>query len=216
MSTSLVLFPRPKLPLLWLTATIAAAPMAGILTIVGIKIGYEVQTLAHLDLFPLSLQAIIGFLFFGLAISTAQWLVLRNVVRAAWHWIAISAFALPLAMQTADLLVRHRSTLEGILSFTLLSFIQSLFFRTRTKRPYLWIVFHVVSPMVVALLPNVPSDGIQTLGEALAGVLLTGAMFAIPGAAALIFMPLHTNVAPPNNSMEPTRPAAPNRVHDRL
>jgi hypothetical protein len=201
--------PALKYSLLWLAATLALSPPALVASLVGIEIGYSLQIALDVDPFPLSIQLIVGLASFGAILGAAQWLVLRRLIAAAWQWILVSTITFPLAFQLADLVSPRSYTLETPFAVTLLSATQALFFTRYTSRAYLWIAFHAASGFLALLFPNLGAQYSISLFEALLGALLTGAIFALPGAAAVALMFSHQqNVAPPNNSMEPTRPAA--------
>jgi hypothetical protein len=96
-----------------------------------------------------------------------------------------------MGFQLADLVSPRSYDLEMPFAILLLSAAQSLFFRRRAKHAYLWILLHAASGLIALLIPQIRGDYTNysiTLFEALLGALLTGAMFAIPGAAALALM----------------------------
>ena len=177
-----------KYSLLWLAASLACSPLAAVAALVGTEIGYSLQSVLDVNPFPLSLQLIVGLTCFGGVLGAAQSLVLRQLVGSARQWILLSMLAFPMGFQLAWLVSPRRYLLETPLALILLAAIQSLFFWRHAKRAYLWVVFHAASGFLALLLPNVGADYSINLVEALLGVLLTGAMFAVPGAAAIPLM----------------------------
>jgi hypothetical protein len=180
--------PALKHSLLWLAASLACSPLAAVAALVGTEIGYRFQSVLDVNPFPLSLQLIVGLTCFGGILGAAQSLVLRQLVGSARQWILLSMLAFPMGFQLAWLVSPRRCLLETPLALILLAAIQSLFFWRHAKRAYLWVTFHAASGFLALLLPNVGADTSINLVEALLGALLTGAMFAVPGAAAIPLM----------------------------
>jgi len=183
--------------ILWIVATAAG----GILSVIPANIAGEVPYLVvpsgnpfYSRIYPISLPTIAAFLTVGAILSTVQWTVWRRFLTKAWVWIPITALAFPLSVHAFDLLGPPRVS-TWILFLIPVSTVQWLYLRNQLQRSSSWIWVHSAMAILLFLLQQLPRtsevDCCVSLTEMLAGGLLVGTVFGLPGAISIVIMFRH-------------------------